>query len=117
MKSKRFWLNIVYLFIFFILVFSLQEMAQAGALTMPKDQICRPLRLECFPLPGSPSREKLIRKKILGNELEVLSNKVHKLPNSKKSFSTRKQNCAGLDCLPSNAEELAQKSGETLDEN
>lgn len=116
MNSKRFRITIVYLLILFTLVFSFQGIAQESALAIPKNPICSPLRVECFPLPGSPKREQLIREKMLVNKFQVQDNQVYKLRDSKKSFSARKQDGAGLDCLPSNTEEFAKQLKETLDD-
>lgn len=115
MHFPRFWNSIVYLFILLTLVFSLSSIAQASTLAMLKEPICTPLRIECFPLPGSSRREKLIHEKIGdGKEFKAPNHKIYKLPDTEKeNFSTRQQNCAGLDCLQFYAEQLAQQLGNT----
>jgi len=112
MNFKRFRIIIVHLVVLSALMFSFQGIAQAIALQTPVNPICRPLRLECFPLPGSPMREQLIREKMLRNRFEVLDGKVLKLPRNDKVSFVRKPNGVSLDCPPSNAREVRK----TLDD-
>lgn len=112
MNFKQFGISIVYLVVLFALMFSFPGIAQANALPTPVNPICRPLRLECFPLPGSPMREQLIREKMLRNRFEVPDGKVLNLTRNGKVSFARKANGIDLDRPASISEGL----GKTLDD-
>lgn len=113
MNFKRFGMSVVHLAVLFALIFLFPGIAQANALPTPVNPICRPLRVECFPLPGSPMRKQLIREKMRRSRFEVPEGKILKLTkNDNKVYFARKPNGIGKDCPSFNAREVKK----TLDD-